>query len=252
MPTTRPRASTSGPPEFPGLSAALCCTTPSIRRPWPEDDSARVAGRASVDDPTACDSTNRRTLAAGTAVGSAAAHAATADRSADRGREPAYDRVDDVERAPRARRLQPSCSAVVGEYRRVGHDHPPARHRAVAARLPPRPPDRGVVQHSAALNHRKLRRAARGRARPRVASTPHHRHCAGHRLRHPPSTAQWVLTEILHPGTRAPRLARRGARDRPLDLRLVRALGLTAARAVEVLSRESQGPGGGVGPARGT
>src|ERR1700730_17530744 len=34
MPATRPCPSTSGPPEFPGLSAALCCTTPSIRRPW--------------------------------------------------------------------------------------------------------------------------------------------------------------------------------------------------------------------------
>ena len=32
------------------------------------------------------------------------------------------------------------------------------------------------------------------------------------------------------------------ARDRPLDLRLVRALGLSSTRAVEVLSREAQGP----------
>jgi len=33
-----------------------------------------------------------------------------------------------------------------------------------------------------------------------------------------------------------------GARDRPLDLRLVRALALRSTHAVEVLSRESQGP----------
>jgi C-terminal processing protease CtpA/Prc len=32
------------------------------------------------------------------------------------------------------------------------------------------------------------------------------------------------------------------ARDRPLDLRLVRALGLEATRAVEVMSREADGP----------
>jgi S1-C subfamily serine protease len=32
------------------------------------------------------------------------------------------------------------------------------------------------------------------------------------------------------------------ARDRPLDLRLVRALGLNGSRAVEVLSREAAGP----------
>ena len=33
MPTTRPRLSASGPPELPGLSGAVCCTTPSISRP---------------------------------------------------------------------------------------------------------------------------------------------------------------------------------------------------------------------------
>ena len=32
------------------------------------------------------------------------------------------------------------------------------------------------------------------------------------------------------------------ARDRPLDLRLVRALGLSTVRAVEILSREPSGP----------
>ena len=32
-PTTRPRVSTSGPPELPGLMGAECCTMFSIRRP---------------------------------------------------------------------------------------------------------------------------------------------------------------------------------------------------------------------------
>src|SRR5256885_2155097 len=58
----------------------------------------------------------------------------------------------------------------------------------------------------------------------------------------PASTAQWVLTEILTQGRVRRAWLGVGARDRPLDLRLVRALGLTAARAVEVLSRESEGP----------
>src|SRR5256885_15970164 len=54
--------------------------------------------------------------------------------------------------------------------------------------------------------------------------------------------SQWVLTEILTQGRVRRAWLGVGARDRPLDLRLVRALGLTATRAVEVLSRESQGP----------
>jgi len=58
----------------------------------------------------------------------------------------------------------------------------------------------------------------------------------------PASTAQWVLTEILTQGRVRRAWLGVAARDRPLDLRLVRALGLTVARAVEVLSREAQGP----------
>ncbi len=58
----------------------------------------------------------------------------------------------------------------------------------------------------------------------------------------PAATAQWVLTEILTQGRVRRAWLGVGARDRPLDLRLVRALGLSAAHAVEVLSRESQGP----------
>src|SRR5580693_8894572 len=58
----------------------------------------------------------------------------------------------------------------------------------------------------------------------------------------PAATAQWVLTQILTQGRVRRSWLGVAARDRPLDLRLVRALGLAAARAVEVLSREPEGP----------
>jgi S1-C subfamily serine protease len=58
----------------------------------------------------------------------------------------------------------------------------------------------------------------------------------------PATTAQWVLTEILTQGRVRRAWLGVAARDRPLDLRLVRALGLASTRAVEVLSREAQGP----------
>ncbi len=58
----------------------------------------------------------------------------------------------------------------------------------------------------------------------------------------PAATAQWVLTEILTQGRVRRAWLGVAARDRPLDRRLVRALGLSATQAVEVLSRESEGP----------
>jgi S1-C subfamily serine protease len=58
----------------------------------------------------------------------------------------------------------------------------------------------------------------------------------------PASTAQWVLTQILTQGRVRRSWLGVAARDRPLDLRLVRALGLSASRAVEVLSRDASGP----------
>jgi S1-C subfamily serine protease len=58
----------------------------------------------------------------------------------------------------------------------------------------------------------------------------------------PAGTAQWVLTEILTQGRVRRAWLGVAARDRPLDLRLVRALGLPRASAVEVLTREAQGP----------
>jgi len=58
----------------------------------------------------------------------------------------------------------------------------------------------------------------------------------------PATTAQWVLTQILTQGRVRRAWLGIAARDRPLDLRLVRALELKATRAVEVLSREKDGP----------
>jgi len=58
----------------------------------------------------------------------------------------------------------------------------------------------------------------------------------------PASTAQCVLAEILTQGRVRRAWLGIAARDRPLDLRLVRALGLAARHAVEVLSREGAGP----------
>ncbi len=58
----------------------------------------------------------------------------------------------------------------------------------------------------------------------------------------PAATAQWVLTQILTRGRVRRAWLGIAARDRPLDLRLVRALDLKAMRAVEILSRERAGP----------
>jgi len=58
----------------------------------------------------------------------------------------------------------------------------------------------------------------------------------------PATTAQWVLTQILTQGRVRRAWLGIAVRDRPLDLRLVRALDLKATRAVEVLSREKDGP----------
>jgi S1-C subfamily serine protease len=58
----------------------------------------------------------------------------------------------------------------------------------------------------------------------------------------PAATAQWVLTQILTQGRVRRAWLGIAARDRPLDLRLVRALELHSRRAVEILSREREGP----------
>ena len=58
----------------------------------------------------------------------------------------------------------------------------------------------------------------------------------------PALTAQWVLTEILTRGRVRRAYLGVSVRDRPLDLRLVRALDLSVRRAVEVLGRDDKGP----------
>src|SRR5215469_14542543 len=101
----------------------------------------------------------------------------------------------------------------------------------------------GVVQHTAALNP----------GNSGGPLTDAHGHVAGINtaiiavaqgigFAIPASTAQWVLTEILTQGRVRRAWLGVAARDRPLDLRLVRALALRASRAVEVMSRENAGP----------
>jgi S1-C subfamily serine protease len=100
----------------------------------------------------------------------------------------------------------------------------------------------GVVQHSAALNPGNSGGPLVD-ARGRVAgiNTAIIAMAQGIGFAIPAATAQWVLTEILTQGRVRRAWLGVAARDRPLDLRLVRALGLESARAVEVLSRESSG-----------
>ncbi len=101
----------------------------------------------------------------------------------------------------------------------------------------------GVVQHSAALNPGNSGGPLVD-ARGRVAgiNTAIIAMAQGIGFAIPAATAQWVLTEILTQGRVRRAWLGVAARDRPLDLRLVRALGLAGPRAVEILSRESAGP----------
>jgi S1-C subfamily serine protease len=101
----------------------------------------------------------------------------------------------------------------------------------------------GIVQHTAALNPGNSGGPLVD-ARGRVAgiNTAIIAQAQGLGFAVPAATAQWVLTEILTQGRVRRAWLGLAARDRPLDLRLVRALGLARSRAVEVLSREAQGP----------
>jgi S1-C subfamily serine protease len=58
----------------------------------------------------------------------------------------------------------------------------------------------------------------------------------------PAGTAQWVLTEILTQGRVRRAYLGVTVRDRDLDRRLVRALELPVTRAVEIITRDEQGP----------
>jgi S1-C subfamily serine protease len=104
----------------------------------------------------------------------------------------------------------------------------------------------GVVQHTAALNPGNsggplvdARGAVTGINTAIIATAQ------GIGFAIPAATAQWVLTQILTQGRVRRSWLGVAARDRPLDLRLVRALGLSASRAVEVLSRDASGPAAG-------
>ena len=101
----------------------------------------------------------------------------------------------------------------------------------------------GIVQHTAALNPGNsggpLVDAQGAVAGINTAIIPQ---AQGIGFAIPAATAQWVLTEILTQGRVRRAWLGIAARDRPLDLRLVRALELSASRAVEILSRESEGP----------
>ncbi len=101
----------------------------------------------------------------------------------------------------------------------------------------------GVVQHSAALNPGNSGGPLVD-ARGRVAgiNTAIIAMAQGIGFAIPAATAQWVLTEILTQGRVRRAWLGIAARDRPLDVRLVRALELASPRAVEILSRESAGP----------
>jgi S1-C subfamily serine protease len=101
----------------------------------------------------------------------------------------------------------------------------------------------GVVQHSAALNPGNSGGPLVD-ARGRVAgiNTAIIAMAQGIGFAVPASTAQWVLTEILTQGRVRRAWLGVAVRDRPLDLRLVRALGLATPHAVEILSREAAGP----------
>jgi len=101
----------------------------------------------------------------------------------------------------------------------------------------------GIVQHTAALNPGNsggpLVDAQGAVAGINTAIIPH---AQGIGFAIPAMTAQWVLTQILTQGRVRRAWLGIAARDRPLDLRLVRALELGARRGVEVLSREREGP----------
>ncbi|HXY76735.1 MAG TPA: trypsin-like peptidase domain-containing protein [Steroidobacteraceae bacterium] len=101
----------------------------------------------------------------------------------------------------------------------------------------------GVVQHSAALNPGNSGGPlVDSRGRVTGINTAIIAMAQGIGFAIPVTTAQWVLTEILSHGRVRRAWLGVGARDRPLDLRLVRALGLRTRRAVEILTREQEGP----------
>lgn len=101
----------------------------------------------------------------------------------------------------------------------------------------------GVVQHTAALNPGNSGGPLVD-ARGHVAgiNTAIIAMAQGIGFSVPASTAQWVLTEILTQGRVRRAYLGVSVRDRPIDLRLVRALRLPVKSGVEVLWIEERGP----------
>jgi len=101
----------------------------------------------------------------------------------------------------------------------------------------------GIVQHTAALNPGNSGGPlvdAQGRVvgvNTAIIAT-----AQGIGFSVPAVTAQWILTEILTQGRVRRAYLGISVRDRPIDLRLVRALGLSVSRASEVIARDESGP----------
>jgi S1-C subfamily serine protease len=101
----------------------------------------------------------------------------------------------------------------------------------------------GIVQHTAALNPGNSGGPlVNGRGEVAGVNTAIIAMAQGIGFAVPASTAQWVLTEILTQGRVRRAYLGISARDRPLDLRLVRALQLSVRRAVEVMGLDRKGP----------
>jgi S1-C subfamily serine protease len=101
----------------------------------------------------------------------------------------------------------------------------------------------GIVQHTAALNPGNSGGPLVD-ARGRVVgiNTAIIAMAQGIGFSVPAATAQWVLTEILTQGRVRRAYLGISVRDRPIDLRLVRALSLAVNRAIEVIGRDESGP----------
>ncbi len=101
----------------------------------------------------------------------------------------------------------------------------------------------GIVQHTAALNPGNSGGPLVD-AQGRVAgiNTAIIAMAQGIGFSVPAATAQWVLTEILTQGRVRRAYLGISVRDRPIDLRLVRALGLSVTRGIEVIGRDDSGP----------
>ena len=101
----------------------------------------------------------------------------------------------------------------------------------------------GIVQHTAALNPGNSGGPLVD-AKGRVVgiNTAIIAQAQGIGFSVPAATAQWVLTEILTQGRVRRAYLGISVRDRPIDLRLVRALGLSVTRAIEVIGRDNAGP----------